>query len=129
MFIARGIHQITKAPEGRQVYSTRHAPNTTKPQRGDRCIKSVIRNTGALFNAKTQRSNDAEKGRKREVGFVGVKEQRSLFPTKARPLTYCSLWIGKSTGFFYDCRLDFGAVAHLAPEGRHVYRIRDTQMS
>ena len=66
MFIARGMHQIHKsprgatgalclnrglkrieriarrrerlylAPEGRHVYSTRHAPNTTKPQRGDR---------------------------------------------------------------------------------------------
>ena len=28
------------APAGRHVYSTRHAPNTLKPQRGDRCSLS-----------------------------------------------------------------------------------------
>ena len=27
--------RIALAPEGRHVYSTRHAPNTLKPQRGD----------------------------------------------------------------------------------------------
>ena len=29
------------APEGRHVYSTRHAPNTLKPQRGDMCRREV----------------------------------------------------------------------------------------
>ena len=31
------------APEGQHVYSTRHTPNTLKPQRGDRCALSQSR--------------------------------------------------------------------------------------
>ena len=33
--IARRRERLYLAPAGRHVYSTRHAPNTLKPQRGD----------------------------------------------------------------------------------------------
>ena len=63
------------------------------------------RDTWRKFNAMTPRGNDAEKS---GIETVGVG-----FPNP---------WAGKPRP--YDgCRvLNFGALVHLAPEGRHVYR-------
>ena len=99
------------APAGRHVYRTRHAPNTTKPQRGDMCalsqsqIRPIQRRRERLYLAPAGRYVYSTHGIHKHL-----KPQRddmcALSQSRIRP-------IQRRRERLY-----------LAPAGRHVYSTR-----